>query len=176
MQQCHGVIEPDTSHMKYHSSLIIFDQVSLTVYTSLWSPSQPVGYDEIFCSIGKKINYLHNRTHHHFKRLAIFWHFSSVANIIRAKTIHKLGVKCQLLHFCDYTGQLLHYVTIRIWCRGKSPFEYGVPYWYGDACTHMVILRVWILTHIYIYIYISYWPPFYPSLLIIGWCSSYTVS
>ena len=33
----------------------------------------------------------------------------------------------------------------------KPSYEYGVPYRYGDACTHMVILRVWVLTYLYIY-------------------------
>ena len=31
---------------------------------------------------------------------------------------------------------------------GKTPYEYGVPYRYGDAHTCMVIFCVWLLTYI----------------------------
>ena len=46
VQRCHGVIEPDPFHVKYHSIIIPCDQGYLAVYTSLWYPSKPVGYNE----------------------------------------------------------------------------------------------------------------------------------
>ena len=30
----------------------------------------------------------------------------------------------------------------------KSPYDYGVLYYYGDSCMRMVILRIWLLTYI----------------------------
>ena len=41
----------------------------------------------------------------------------------------------------------------------KNPYEYGVPYRYGDICMGMVILRIWVLTYISIpaiYKYVPY--------------------
>ena len=36
------------------------------------------------------------------------------------------------------------------YCYGvrKSRYQCGVPYWYGDACMHMVIFFAWVLTYI----------------------------
>ena len=40
-------------------------------------------------------------------------------------------------------------LTILVRCQKKSPYTYGVPYRYVDACTRMVILRIWVLTYIW---------------------------
>ena len=44
----HSIIELDPFCVQSHSSLIPCGQGSLAVYTSFWSPSQPVGYYESF--------------------------------------------------------------------------------------------------------------------------------
>ena len=33
----------------------------------------------------------------------------------------------------------------------KSPYQYGIPYLYSDACTCMIILRIWFITYIHWY-------------------------
>ena len=40
-------------------------------------------------------------------------------------------------------------MTVCVKCKKKSPYEYGVPYRYGDACTRMVILSIWVLIYTY---------------------------
>ena len=54
--------------------------------------------------------------------------------------------------FCRHRVPSICFVTILVWCQKKSPYQYGVPYRYGDAYARLVILRVWVLIHIYIYI------------------------
>ena len=73
--------------------------------------------------------------------LLLFWNFRSVAKTTGANLLQKWGVKCQLLNVCDceYTRMV----------SKESPYEYGVPYWYSDARSCMVILRVWVLIYIY---------------------------
>ena len=44
-------------------------------------------------------------------------------------------IRCQLLNICDYTHM----------ASEKFPHQYGVTYRYRDACTHLGILRIYVL-------------------------------
>ena len=46
---------------------------------------------------------------------------------------------------------MIRFGIIKFQVSEKSTYEYEVPYWYGDACTCMVVLSIWIIIYIYIF-------------------------
>ena len=45
-------------------------------------------------------------------------------------------------------GSMDQIVSLGSYGFGKTLYKNGVPYQYGHGCTHMVNLRVWVLTYI----------------------------
>ena len=101
------------------------------------------GYVLLFCSY--TTNNVYDLTYHNLKKLIVLCHLLPVKKITYAKSLHKLGIKCQLLVLCDYMRHLLKLCYHTRTMSRKSKYEYGVLYQYGDACTRVAIFLTYIL-------------------------------